>query len=142
MNTLTSHHSKTEKKLRNEEKDEPHQKSLKTIFPYIIGGIIWASLLYYFQPTLRAPFFFFFFLGALLILSIYLLFFRTFSFYVGRMPVMVVDEEKKDRFHSVKRRVSDKKKLLQLPGHLKTIHLVGLGWLWLASFIVCYLLIT
>ena len=101
----------------------------KTYSFYLAGGIVLSSVLFLLQPSIKSPLWFGLIGGLLVVFTLYLLLFRTFSFSVGKVPILVF-EENSDEYKTVNKTLIDNKPFHQLPTSLKTTHLIGLSILW------------
>ncbi len=119
------------------------QQMENSFWPYLIAGAAGLSILLLTRPSIKEPGVFFLLFGSLLIASVYLLFIKTYSFSVGRVPMLVADPQNGENYKMVKKQLSDRKKLNQLPSKLKTIHYVGIVLLWaMFTFTSVYLVFS
>jgi hypothetical protein len=128
MNAVTGLKPNSKPPKTNKQKRKLNMPT-KIYFWYMLGGIVLSSALFVLQPSIKSPLWFGVTGGALLILTAYLMLFKTFSFSVGKVP-MLVAEENSDEYKTVSKNLKDNKPFSQLPSSLKTAHTIGLFILW------------
>lgn len=128
MNAVTGLKPNSKPPKTNKQKRKLNMPT-KIYFWYLLGGIILSSTLFLLQPSIKSPLWFGVIGGSLIVLSAYLIFFKTFSFSVGKVP-MLISEGNNDAYKTVSKNLKDNKPFSQLPSPLKTAHTIGLFTLW------------
>ena len=97
---------------------------------YLIGGTVLSSILILLQPSIKSPLWFGLSGIVLIAFTAYLLLFKSFSFSVGKVPILI-SEESSDEYKTVNKVLRDSKPFHQLPASLKIAHMIGLSILWI-----------
>lgn len=118
-------------KIPNANKQKPKPKMPIKIYSwYLIGGTVLSSILILLQPSIKSPLWFGLSGIVLIAFTAYLLLFKSFSFSVGKVPILI-SEESSDEYKTVNKVLRDSKPFHQLPASLKIAHMIGLSILWI-----------